>query len=113
MFSVKIHWQKVANSEQELSEKIPLKKFYKLSVRGKSIIIGKGSKGFFALLDKCPHQGKPLSHGYCENDKVVCMYHQMQFDCYTGYGSGGAVDDFKIETREDGLYVGVSYFSVF
>ena len=61
-----------------------------------------------ALIDKCPHQGKRLSDGWCEENKVVCPYHRYSFDLKTGLGSGTGIDVFPLSEREDGLYVGIN-----
>lgn len=113
MFSQKTYWQKIASSSEELENKIPPNRYYKISIRGRQIIIGKGSKGFFALRDKCPHQNKPLSEGYSIDDRVICIYHQFSFDVYTGLGSCGGVDNYSIEKREDGVFLGIQYLSLF
>lgn len=34
-----------------------------------------------ALEDACPHRKLPLSHGQLNEDKVVCGYHGLTFDC--------------------------------
>ena len=34
-----------------------------------------------ALEDACPHRKLPLSHGQLSEDKVVCGYHGLTFDC--------------------------------
>jgi len=113
VFSEKTYWQKIADNISELEESIPPNKYKSISVRGKEIILGKGSKGLFAMKNKCPHQNKRLSEGFHENDKAVCIYHRFSFDVYTGVGGCGGVDTYKIEQRENGVYLGVQYFSIF
>jgi phenylpropionate dioxygenase-like ring-hydroxylating dioxygenase large terminal subunit len=34
-----------------------------------------------ALQDKCPHRFVPLSMGVLANDKIMCQYHGLTFDC--------------------------------
>ena len=111
MFKQKTYWHKVANSFEELESKIPPNKYYQLTVRGKRIIIGKGSKSLFALRNKCPHQGKLLSEGYHEEDKAVCIFHRFSFDVYSGIGSCGGVDNYDIVEKEEGIYLGLQYVS--
>lgn len=41
----------------------------------------------FALLDKCPHKGGPLSQGLVFSDRVVCPLHNLQI----GLGNGCAI----------------------
>jgi nitrite reductase (NADH) small subunit len=38
----------------------------------------------FALLDRCPHKGGPLSQGIVFGDKVACPLHNWTIDLATG-----------------------------
>lgn len=44
----------------------------------------------FALLDRCPHKGGPLSQGIVFSDKVACPLHNWNIDL--GSGSAAAPD---------------------
>ena len=37
-----------------------------------------------AIDNVCPHRGGPLAEGTVENGKVVCPWHQWEFDLETG-----------------------------
>lgn len=39
----------------------------------------------FALRDKCPHKGGPLSQGIVHNNKVTCPLHDWKIHLDTGY----------------------------
>ncbi|MFN3231923.1 MAG: thiamine pyrophosphate-dependent enzyme [Alphaproteobacteria bacterium] len=63
-----------------------------------------------ALDNKCPHQGGPLGEGSIEDCWLRCPWHGWDFHPLTGDSPGGhddGVDTFPVETREDGIYVGV------
>ena len=65
-----------------------------------------------ALRDVCPHQGKPLSGGWCEDGHVVCPWHRIQFEPRTGrsrHGMCSNVEVFPLEERADGVYIGIPY----
>lgn len=68
-------------------------------------------KGQFAALDnRCPHQGGPLGEGSIEDGTLRCPWHGWDFDPLTGESAGGyddKVETFKVEQREDGVYVGI------
>ncbi|MEL6566939.1 MAG: thiamine pyrophosphate-dependent enzyme [Pseudomonadota bacterium] len=74
-------------------------------------------EGQYAAMDnKCPHQGGPLGEGSIEKgieDKcwLRCPWHGWDFDPLTGKPPGGHEDTgqtmFEVESREDGIYVGV------
>lgn len=41
-----------------------------------------------ALDNICPHRGGPLAEGTIEGGKVVCPWHQWEFDLATGAATG-------------------------
>lgn len=68
------------------------------------------TEGFFAVNDKCPHNGASLGNGYCTAEgSVVCPVHRYHFDLKTGRaksGLGDYVQTYPLETRNDGIYIG-------
>ncbi|WP_313350633.1 nitrite reductase small subunit NirD [Paracoccus sp. (in: a-proteobacteria)] len=42
----------------------------------------------FALDDRCPHKGGPLSEGIVHGDRVTCPLHNWVFDMNTGSAQG-------------------------
>ena len=113
MLTRKTKWYRIGNKAALLAEISPNKPKH-FAVSGKDIIVCKADDGeLSALLDKCPHHGKRLSDGWCENNKVVCPYHRFSFDLKTGLGCGTGVDMFPLEEREDGMYIGIPKWSWF
>lgn len=45
----------------------------------------------FALNDRCPHKGGPLSEGIVHGDRVTCPLHNWVFDMNTGDAQGADV----------------------
>ena len=45
----------------------------------------------FALNDRCPHKGGPLSEGIVHGDRVTCPLHNWVFDLNTGVAQGADV----------------------
>ena len=43
-----------------------------------------------AINNVCPHRGGPLAEGTVEGGKVVCPWHQWEFDLATGTGGEGS-----------------------
>lgn len=39
---------------------------------------------FYAIEDRCAHQGQPLSGGLVMGNTVMCLFHGAQFDVITG-----------------------------
>jgi len=62
-----------------------------------------------ALDNRCPHQGGPLGEGSIENGLLRCPWHGWDYDPITGKAPGydDGVETFEVETRDDGVYVGV------
>lgn len=50
----------------------------------------------FALDDRCPHKGGPLSEGIVHGSSVTCPLHNWVFDMATGRAQGA--DDGRINT---------------
>lgn len=68
-----------------------------------------------ALTNACPHQKGPLGEGSIETGAegkcwLRCPWHGWDFDPITGESPGGHgdhIDNFPIEEREDGIYLGL------
>jgi len=52
--------------------------------QGRAIAVFRVGDRFFALEDRCPHQGTPLSDGDVEGSVVRCSGHGLVFDLATG-----------------------------
>lgn len=50
----------------------------------------------FAIDDRCPHKGGPLSEGIVHGTSVTCPLHAAVFDLTTGLGT----DDWQVKTHE-------------
>lgn len=64
----------------------------------------------YAIDDSCPHQGSSLAAGTLEGYVVTCRSHGMKVNVTAGEqqaGSGMNVRSFPLESRPDGLYVGL------
>ncbi len=67
-------------------------------------------KGQYGALDnKCPHQGGPLGEGSIENGLLRCPWHGWDYDPISGKSPGydDGVETFPVESRADGIYVGL------
>ena len=54
-------------------------------IAGESIAVFRGRDGIlYAVQDRCPHRGGPLSEGLIGGGHVVCPYHAYRFDLGTG-----------------------------
>lgn len=109
-FERKIKWYKLFESAEAAVQQISANTVQTISVAGKKICIAHTQEGFFAVNDKCPHNGASLGNGYCtKENSIVCPLHRYHFDLKTGRaksGLGDVVDTYPIEVRADGMYVG-------
>jgi 3-phenylpropionate/trans-cinnamate dioxygenase ferredoxin subunit len=73
----------------ELSEN----EFRTVELNGQRVLIGRASKGYFAVVDVCSHQKLPLSEAdgvpaRIYRDLLECPHHGAKFDPYTGQAKG-------------------------
>lgn len=62
----------------------------------------------FALLDKCPHKGGPLSQGIVFGEKVACPLHNWNIELPTGCAVSpdeGCTQKFKVKVEADQVYL--------
>lgn len=65
----------------------------------------------FALLDKCPHRGGPLSQGIVFGERVACPLHNWNIEL--GSGCAVAPDDgctptFSVKVEEGKVYLDIN-----
>jgi nitrite reductase (NADH) small subunit len=62
----------------------------------------------FALSDRCPHKGGPLSEGIVHGDRVTCPLHNWVFDLNTGQAQGaddGSVPVWHVRVEEGRIFL--------
>jgi nitrite reductase (NADH) small subunit len=66
----------------------------------------------FALEDRCPHKGGPLSEGIVHGTQVTCPLHAWVFDLATGVAQGaddGAVRTFAARTEGGRVFLDATF----
>ncbi len=98
-------------SLNDAREKLLENKPQLLIVHGKRICLVKRDNQFYAVSDRCTHNGESLSKGIVNfAGDVVCPWHGHQFSLKTGREYQQRSDDlviFPIREEEDGLYIGL------
>jgi nitrite reductase (NADH) small subunit len=92
-------WLKLC-SRAELPAEGTAKEF---ALRDKTLCVAMIDGKPLALDNVCPHRGGPLAEGTIEDGKVVCPWHQWEFDLATGAATDSP--DIKAVTyalRQDG-----------
>ncbi|MFT7614636.1 MAG: nitrite reductase/ring-hydroxylating ferredoxin subunit [Parvicellaceae bacterium] len=113
MFKPKIKWHRIGDYD-DIYHQISDKKPKHFDVMGHDVVLCKKEDGILvAMKDKCPHHGKKLSDGWCEDNRIVCPYHQFSFDLDTGMGCGTGVDTYELEKRDQELFIGITKVSFF
>lgn len=77
---------------------------------GKQILFIKQEGQIFAVNNRCPHEGYPLSEGSLSQDcNLTCNWHNWKFDLQTGdtLVGGDALRHYPVRTDEDGLWIDV------
>lgn len=113
MFSIKTRWVKVFESIDEMRILTQYNRNHPLKIQGKALLLVQHQNNFFLVKNKCPHQGISLEKASCEDGYIVCPWHRYGFDLKTGRGAGLHLDNYPLEERENGVYAGFEYFSLF
>jgi len=110
LFERKIRWYKLFDSVAAAGQMVGKGRVTTLVAGKKKICLAHTEEGFFAVNDKCPHNGASLGNGYCTDEgSVVCPLHRYHFDLKTGRaksGLGDVVETYPLEIREDGVFIG-------
>src|ERR1043165_1073784 len=97
------HWLKIFESSEELHNYIAKNTFVVFVLKGEKICITRTDKGFYAVQDRCPHNGASLSRGFCtDKNEIVCPLHRYSFDLDTGRTTSGgayALTKYPIEIK--------------
>ena len=81
---------------------------------GKVAVFRTASDEVFAIDDKCPHKGGPLSQGIVHGAQVTCPLHNWVFSLETGRAQGaddGAVRTYPVHTDNGRLFIDASILS--
>ncbi len=102
----KINWYQIARDKNELNWRNNL---IWVEVGGRKITLAKVDEQVFACAAKCPHAGGMLSEGTINiKGEIVCPLHKYTFNVGNGRnvsGEGYKLKTYRIEERNDGLYV--------
>lgn len=67
-------------------DQVPLRGARSVPVAGSEAlaVFRTGDNRVFAMVDRCPHKGGPLSQGIVHGDKVACPLHDWKISLVTG-----------------------------
>lgn len=78
------------------------------TAHGPVAVFRNGADEVFALLDRCPHQGGPLSEGMVHGRLVTCPLHQWNIHLDKGEAKApdhGCVPRFQVKEADGELYL--------
>lgn len=55
-----------------------------INIKNRPILIAYTENGVFAIKDKCPHMGSPLSTGTLDKEIIICKHHGLPISVETG-----------------------------
>ncbi|TNE60640.1 MAG: Rieske (2Fe-2S) protein [Alphaproteobacteria bacterium] len=80
-------------------------------IAGRQIVVFETESGLYAINNRCPHEGFPLSEGSLKSDCVLaCNWHGWTFDLKSGKTLQGRdpVRTYRIERRSDDLWIDIT-----
>jgi nitrite reductase (NADH) small subunit len=71
-------------------------------------IFRNGEDKIFALLDRCPHKGGPLSQGIVYGERVACPLHNWNIELASGCATApdeGCTQKFSVKVEGGSIYL--------
>jgi nitrite reductase/ring-hydroxylating ferredoxin subunit len=106
-----MEWIKVFSSVEEARQRLKENTPQLLIVRGQSICLVMREGSFFAIENKCSHNGESLSKGLVNFlGEVVCPWHGYRFNLKTGRECEERSRDlttYPIKVNEEGVFIGL------
>jgi 3-phenylpropionate/trans-cinnamate dioxygenase ferredoxin subunit len=106
-----MEWLKVFDSEAEAQQRMSQKPLQLLILNGERVCLAYTRQDFFAVQDKCTHNGDSLSKGHLNHmGEVICPWHNYCFNLQTGTEAQDRSKDLKtypIKADETGFYIGM------
>lgn len=78
------------------------------TVKDKTLCVATVQGKPVAVDNVCPHRGGPLAEGSIEHGKVICPWHQWEFDLATGvatHSPHASVAVYRLEQQGDDIMV--------
>ena len=107
----KLEWHRIADVDE-----LPEGRVKTATAGTHSVALTHIDGEYFAMANRCPHQGGPLGEGSIEKGKdgecvLRCPWHGWDFDPKTGLPPGGHKDSgqtiYPLDVRDDGIYLGL------
>jgi nitrite reductase/ring-hydroxylating ferredoxin subunit len=77
-------------------------------VRGREVALFFRGGQYYALDNRCPHQGGPLGEGFFDGDSIICPWHHWDFHLKTGrsrLGEDVCVKTYAVEVTDEEIFI--------
>ena len=81
-----------------------------ITIQDKTIALFNVDGQFYAIANRCPHRGGPLSESSVMDKIITCPWHGWQFDVTTGCAPTNPdvkVETYEVKTEGDAVFVRV------
>lgn len=110
MSADELEWIKVHQAGSRGKSFIKPGKVRLMSTERKDVLVTRIGDDIYAYDTKCPHNGFSLKDVLPEKDcSITCPLHRYAFDLRTGKnlsGEGFYLENYPIQFRNDGMYIG-------
>ncbi|HLT73827.1 MAG TPA: Rieske 2Fe-2S domain-containing protein [Ohtaekwangia sp.] len=104
-------WIKLFSSIEEAKEKVEENGTRLIIIGGKRVCLARFNNRFFAVQDKCTHNGESLSRGKLNyQGEIICPWHNYRFDLETGRACDSTCRDletYALRIDETGFFIGM------
>lgn len=105
-----MEWIKIFGSYEEARSRIPEDSTQLVIVRGKRICLARHAGVFFAVQDRCTHNGESLSTGKVNfAGEIICPWHSYRFDLRSGKACDSDARDletYPVKSDNTGFFIG-------
>lgn len=105
-----MEWIKLFGSPEEARQRVALRTPQLVLLGQRRICLLRLDTGWFAIDDRCSHNGESLSKGRLNHlNEVVCPWHGYQFQVTTGRECAQRSDDlmsYPVREEEHGVFIG-------
>jgi nitrite reductase/ring-hydroxylating ferredoxin subunit len=104
-------WIRIFPSDEEARKHMEHKSTQLIVADGKRICLAYFNDSFFAVQDRCPHNGESLSKGtvnYCA--EIICPWHNYRFDLKSGKATDSSCSDletYPVRSDGSGFFIGL------
>jgi|SRR5690606_24410228 nitrite reductase/ring-hydroxylating ferredoxin subunit len=106
-----MQWIKIFNTVEEAKTRLQNNKPQLVMIGEKRICLVLRNDQFFAVQDRCTHNGESLSKGTVNYlGEVICPWHNYRFSLQTGREGASRSADLKtypVKVENDGLFIGI------